>query len=207
MERVIKNEESESNGCEYFMLCLEASLRGTFGHELHKLNIAQLKRVKTKLKELMDMESKIWTPGKIGRFILNIRKGISNLAGEKFDSVPEKIRIIERLQDELEMEIRKRTEQIKPAAYMQNFLDYLNSLDEKEKGPNATHLKVRSYVKIGPEQIEPDKDKDGKVVISFRLSFEKNLAFIKEHMNEAVIRNNLRETEMRLQQEREKHYP
>jgi len=209
MERTYENGLSNIKRNKLEDLYTKAYYKGTFGEKLAELNRAELCELKTIIDECLMSEIEEWAPGMIIGIAMSIRQKLSRLVGKNYDPAPENIRTIRRLQKELRLAMGEykpeEAASVKPDNYMEDFLAFLNSLTEKEKGPNATHLKIRAYVKIGPEQEVPAYNEDAKVVISYKLSFEENLAFIKEHINYATSQNNLRLTDLKLQREREKY--
>jgi len=178
-----------------------ALYNGSFGDNLKVLNFQELSVLLDIAQNFLIDHERILATGFIGRLIKGARKSIANMAGEN-DIETENVIILKKLKREIQEAFGKHKpanpEAEKHDNYMEDFLTYLSFLDEREKGPNATNLKIRHYVIVGPKQIEPKVDQENKVIISFRMPFAENLAFIKEHMNEAVILNNLRETDARL---------
>jgi len=180
----------------------KALYKGDFGDALDALNFEELKILMRISDNFIMDRNRVCAPGAFSKLIVGLRKGLNSIGEERIESVPEDEEIIHKLQRAIQVALDKfkpsNPEIQKPDQYMKNFLAYINLLDEKEKGPNATELKIKSYVIVGPKQVEPKDDQENKVVISYRMSFEENLAFIKEHINQAVTLNNLRETDARL---------
>lgn len=185
-----------------------ARYKGTFGHNLERLGKDDLRAMKDIVGESLITETRECSPGILKRMVIRIRKGLGRVLGSEYDPVPHSIKVIQNLQKEVLIALgeykHENPEADKPNAYINGFKMYLKSLDSKVKGPNITDHKIRLFVKIGPEQVTPDKEADNCVVISYNMSFEKNLAFIKEHINEATIQNNVRDTDKRLQRDRER---
>jgi hypothetical protein len=199
MERTYENQIDEKRSIDYVDLYFKACSIGTFGQILSKLDKSELYQLKIVFEEYITPEVRVLAPGILARFIRKARKNIYSLFGKKYDAIPKRLETIWRLQNELSIalgeNITNEDELINPDNYFDDFKAYVNSLDERQRGSNVTHLKIKSYVVIGPNQVEPKDNKDGYVIISFRRSFEENLAFIQEHINQAIQKVNIRETE------------
>jgi len=210
MDRIYEKEIGENNDNKYTELYFKARSQGSFGQSLAGLSKSELFEMKAIVERYLMSEIVTCAPYMLRDLREGVRKSIDSIIGKKYNHVPRCIQMIQKLQKELQIVMGEykpeSIESIIHDNYMEDFMTYLSSLDEREKGPNATNLKIRHYVIVGPKQIEPKDDQENKVIISFRMSFAENLAFIKEHINTAVVLNNIRETDERLKREKDKHY-
>lgn len=203
MEKTFENLTTDEE--KYYKLngiYTKAMYEGDFGDILETLSFEELTTLVQIAQQFLIKQEFAGAPGAVGRLIIAIRNGLKNREEWEADPAPEHTLIIRNLQKDILTALDKcqsvHPETEKAGRYMEKFLAFLESLDDKQKGPNATDLKIESFVKIGPEQAPPSDDKEGKVIISFRLSFEENLAFIQEHINAAIRHHNLKETDLRL---------